>query len=166
MTLPELLTAKIPNAHITILVRIFYNMPNLTRQESRKRTRFVKWLNKQQEAYAEEQMELIEEFGERDDDGNLIKNVNESGGTSWNIPKAVQDEYTEALKELQKEEVTFGELSTQDLVNAIANISYNYQEPLAGAEAEVFDTFLENFDELFDSFDEAFEKMNTAASEE
>lgn len=158
MTLKDLVTADIPKGHIGILAQIFYRMDTLSRQDSRKRTRFVKWLNKKQQEYQEEQMELIEEFGERDDNGELVTEIDDNGSKNYTIPKAVQEEYREALKELQKEHVTFGELSTQDLVKGISLIAYNYQEPLGGGEAEVFDTFIDNFDEMFDEYDKAFEE--------
>lgn len=157
MTLQDLLTADIPKGHIGILAQIFYRMDTLSRQDSRKRTRFVKWLNKKQQEYQEEQMELIEEFAERDADGELVTEIDDNGSKNYTIPKASQEEYREALKELQKEVVTFGELSTQELVKGISIIAYNFQEPLGGGEAEVFDTFIENFDDLFDEYDEAFE---------
>lgn len=158
MTLKDLVTADIPKGHIGILAQIFYRMDTLSRQDSRKRTRFVKWLNKKQQEYQEEQMELIEEFGERDDNGELVTEIDDNGSKNYNIPKDVQEEYREALKELQKEHVTFGELSTQDLVKGISVIAYNYQEPLGGGEAEVFDTFIDNFDEMFNEYDKAFEE--------
>lgn len=157
MTLQDLLTADIPKGHIGILAQIFYRMDTLSRQDSRKRTRFVKWLNKKQQEYQEEQMELIEEFAERDADGELVTEIDDNGSKNYTIPRAVQEEYREALKELQKEVVTFGELSTQELVRGISIIAYNFQEPLGGGEAEVFDTFIENFDDLFEEYDEAFE---------
>lgn len=160
MTLKDLVTADIPKGHIGILAQIFYRMDTLSRQDSRKRTRFVKWLNKKQQEYQEEQMELIEELGERDDNGELVTEIDDNGSKNYNIPKAVQEEYREALKELQKEHVTFGELSTQDLVKGISVIAYNYQEPLGGGEAEVFDTFIDNFDEMFDEYDKAFEEAS------
>lgn len=158
MTLQDLLTANIPKGHIGILAQIFYRMDTLSRQDSRKRTRFVKWLNKKQQEYQEEQMELIEEFGERYGNGELVTEIDDNGSKNYTIPKDVQEEYREALKELQKEHITFGELSTQDLVKGISVIAYNYKEPLGGGEAEVFDTFIDNFDVMFDEYDKAFEE--------
>lgn len=154
MTVKDLMTADIPKGHIGILAQIFYGMDSLSRQDSRKRTRFVKWLNKKQQEYQEEQMELIEEFGERDSNDELVTSMDDNGQKQYTIPKESQEEYREALKELQREVVTFGELSTQELVKDIAMISFNFQQPLGGAEAEVFDTFLENFDDFYDSFTE------------
>lgn len=158
MTLPDLVTAKIPRGHLTILANVFYNMDGLSRQDSRKRTTFVKWLNKQQEEYLDDRKELIEELSQKDEEGVPITTTNDHGEAEYTIDPEHQQEFREAAKELQEELVTFGELSTQDLVRAIARISYNCQTPYSGAEAEVFDTFIENFDEMFDGFDKASEE--------
>lgn len=151
----NLLTAKIPKGHISILAQVFYGMEGLSRQDSRKRTRFVKWLNKQSKEFQADQLELIEEFGERDPETNELITSDSNGALEYKIPKANQEEYKAALTELREEEVTFGELSTQDLVADIARISYNCQQPYSGGEAEVLDTFMDNFDELYDGFDQS-----------
>lgn len=111
--------------------------------DSRARSKLVKLLTKTLEDIQESEKQLLEEYGQKDTDGNLIKGDNDN---SYMLNPETAKEYGNQYKVLLDEKAEIQGGTYVNHIDKIADILNNYDGDLSGPDAEVYDELLDAFE--------------------
>lgn len=134
------------NGTIPAVIDFLYDM-ELSGSASRKRTRVINHLSKRLDQLGQEERGLLLEYAGEDEGGNPKKNKD---GTHWDIPDDKQAAFAKDKKELMDERYIIQDVNLNDSLSSLKGSLQNYDEPLKGEEAAIYDlllTELENAEE-------------------
>lgn len=128
---------SIKNKDILQAIEFMKSIP-LKGTDSRHRTKFVKLLQKADDDFSESEKELLKEYNLLDEEDNLLKaeKQNEKDVKDFSVPQ----------KELYDEEVVIEGGQYANNINEIPRILNEYEGEMTGAEAEIYDTLLDEFE--------------------
>lgn len=112
----------------------FLNSMNLKASESRHRSKLIKQLLSALESLNESELLLVDEFGQKDENGKLIENAGEI-----TLIKETAAEYQEERKKLLNEEVTIEPGQFVKNFEAMVGILEKYDAEISGDDAVIYD---------------------------
>jgi len=111
--------------------------------DSRHRTKFVKLLMDVLKGIQESQQDLLDRYGKKDEDGNLIQGED---GKGYEFDPIKGKEYLEELQKLVDEEVVIEGGTYQKNIEEMPRILNEYTGTLSGKEADIYDRLLDEFE--------------------
>lgn len=116
-------------------------------RQSRMRSKLVKLARVQLQEIEESRMELVEKYGEKDENGELIKEPNKDG--SMFIPIQDTDGFNKDFMVIMQEDWIIDESeSNKDMLLAVKDSILNYEGKLSGEQAMQFDVYADAFENL------------------
>ena len=128
------------NYEITPIINFLQGL-ELMPTDSRHRSKFVKALVPIAESLQESEKELLEQYGKRDELGELIRNEN---GT-YDITSSKSAEYAKEVKTLLREEILVVSGAHSANFEEIPRILRDCNKTLSGNDADVFDRLMDEF---------------------
>lgn len=138
---------KFKNYEISALAKFLFEM-KLGGKKSRMRTRFVKQLDHHlTETIQAEQNALIQEYAEKDEDGNILFGENK---TEVLLVKNTINEFENEIKDLLNEDYIIGiSGQNEEMLNIIATLVLECEDvKFNGNDAVMYDNWCEKFEEL------------------
>lgn len=128
---------SLKNSELAVAIKFMKEMP-LKGTDSRHRTKFVKLLTSAYEDFSESEKELLKEFNLLDEAGNIIEADKQSVADvqAFLVPQ----------KELYAEQVVIEGGQYANNITEIPRILKEYDGELDGAEADIYDTLLDEFE--------------------
>lgn len=130
------------NYELAIAISFLQEM-KLKASDSRHRTKLVKELTQLHEELVKEQLELIEQFGQRDDGGSLMSTED---GQNYLIEPSKAQEYQKENTRLLGEEVVITGGAYINNIKQMGRVLSEYTGELSGQSAEIYDRLLDEFE--------------------
>ncbi|MDO7880408.1 MAG: DUF1617 family protein [Enterococcus mundtii] len=110
---------------------------------SRHRSKFKKELLKAVEGLQESEMELYDQYGEKDSDGKLI--INETQ-TNYEIKDSKKNQFAQELHALLDEEVVIESGLYAKNFSLFGKVLAEYNGMISGKEADIYDRLMDEFE--------------------
>lgn len=142
---------KILNNEIQLVTNFLMEL-ELKGKESRMRTRFVRMMQEHYDnVVSAESQQLIEEYAEKDENGEFIMEEIElpdgSKGTKYQLREDSQQEYREELEKLMTEVFVVEKTGQyEDMLNSLEESVLNYDGLLSGLKAIQYDRICDIFE--------------------
>lgn len=142
---------KILNNEIQLVTNFLMEL-ELKGKESRMRTRFVRMMQEHYDnVVSAESQQLIEEYAEKDENGEFIMEEIElpdgSKGTKYQLREDSQQEYREELEKLMTEVFVIEKTGQyEDMLNSLEESVLNYDGLLSGLKAIQYDRICDIFE--------------------
>lgn len=123
----------------------FLTALELSPKASRCRSKLVKKLIEKHAEFKEDLDEIIDKFGERDDDGKIIR-------SDEGVIKIAEDKLEEGTKEQQElmdEDISISIDEIKDKVTFLVGKLDKLDTKLSGHDAEIYDTIMDKLEEEF-----------------
>lgn len=121
----------------------FLQKMELPANESRPVVKFVKLLSEALKDIQESQMALIEQFGKRDDKGEIVLTED---GTDYLIDPDKSEDYEDHSKELLNEEVVIEGGPFVKVIERLPAVLEKYDTKISGKDALIYDRLLDEFE--------------------
>lgn len=121
----------------------FLQSLKLANKTSRARTRLVTKLSEKLENLVSDQKELLEKYGQRDNEGNLIRDGNNA--YLWNPDDSV--EANKASIELNNEEVSIDLSEYKAAMKILTTALDNYSMELSEVDANIYNLLMDKLEE-------------------
>lgn len=141
----------IKNYEIGELYSFLFNLI-LKGKESRMRTRFLKLLEDQLNLINLERQQLISDYAEKDDHGEVLYNLEQVDGKEMEVPIFTDDSEKEIQKQilaLLNEDFIIEETADKaDILQTLQEIILNCDLEFTGKKATMYDRFCEIFEDI------------------
>jgi hypothetical protein len=139
---------RLPNYLVTPFVEFLHSL-ELPFRQSRLRTKMIKVAQKQLREIEEGRQELLEKYGDKDKEGQLVKEKLEDGTSRIPMSEESAKGFQKDYRELMQEDWILDENeSNKDMLLAIKDIILNYDGVVQGELATQLDMFAEVFENL------------------
>lgn len=129
--------------HELVIAMEFLRELELKASDSRHRTKLVKELSRYNDDLYKEQMVLIEEYGQRDSENNLVLAEDKQ---HYLIDATRAVEYQNASNELLREDVIITGGAYESNIKKLGAVLENYTGELHGQSADIYDRILDEYE--------------------
>ncbi|MED1863222.1 hypothetical protein P4V41_07120 [Fictibacillus nanhaiensis] len=140
---------RIPN-HLVQPFADFLLSLELPFRQSRLRSKLVKQARAHLQELHEYKQELIEKYGDKDENGKLVTIPNDEGTVQIKVTNMDNvDSYNREYSSLMQEDWIIDESeSNKDMLTTVREIILNYEGTISGEEAMQFDVYADAFENL------------------
>lgn len=143
---------KIANKELEVAIGILYSL-ELKGKDSRMRTRFINFLRKLTENFHEDRFQLLQEYGETDEEGNFIFQDKEQ--TTVLIEDENKPEFNRQFFILLEEETILEENEVNKMmILSVGESLLNADIAVSNEVAEMYDILCERFEEAIKHYQE------------
>lgn len=122
---------------------LFISKMELKAVDSRHRSKFKKAVTKAVEGLQESEMDLYEQYGQKDDEGKLIINKDQTG---YVVKDEHRLQFVEEMNVLLDEEVVIESGLYAKNFAKFGEALMNYNGVISGKEADIFDRLMDEFE--------------------
>jgi hypothetical protein len=134
---------RIKNKDIEGIIKFLQSISPLPAQQARKKVKFIKMCLEHLQDIEDERKVLIEQFGDRDSEGNLIIEDN-----SYKITKYL-NEFSKEYNALMNEDWVIDETeSVKDVLVTLRDLLLNYNKEISTEHEIIYDNLCEALEQL------------------